>query len=61
LADKEKIEDEYTLPLNWELRNKIYSEAELHWCSDSGSYDEFLDCLIRKRETMIDAIDEEDV
>lgn len=42
---------------DWELRSKIYTDAELHMCrEESEDENAFIECLSRKRDLMTAAI-----
>jgi len=49
-------EEEAILLKDWALRSKIYTDADLNLCSKSKTSSEFIECLINKRDLMIDAV-----
>lgn len=55
LGYKENWKEE-SLTLDFDLRNKVYDGADGNCTAKSETANDFLDCLIKNREAMIDAI-----
>jgi len=50
--------DEISNDWNWDLRNDTYTIAQLHECSNETTTEIFFDCLMERRQVMIDNINE---